>query len=256
MPSTKQSQKQPDLSIVIPALNEEKRIGTTLDKLAQFLKTEPLFERISYEIVLVAADANDRTHEIIEEKRKLFKRFVFLKPGVKIGKGRDVQYGMLRAQGRAILFMDADLATPLHHIPRFYEVFEQGAEVIIGTRNLRNHHHSLLRLAVANAGNLLYRVAGGVWVEDSQCGFKLFSHDAADISFSKMTIQQWGFDMEVLAIAKINKLHIKTIRIDDWQDMPDSTFDGSIIRNSLHSLKDLGYIAFNRMKGSYREQRV
>jgi dolichyl-phosphate beta-glucosyltransferase len=254
MPSTKHSQKRLDLSIVIPALNEEKRIGKTLDELAQYLKTEPTFKAKEVEVVVVSADSHDRTHEIVSQKSKLFKNFAFLKPGPKVGKGRDVQYGMLRAKGKAILFMDADLATPLHHLKKFYKAYEKGAHVVVGTRNLRKHHSSLLRRSIANAGNLLFRVADGVWIEDSQCGFKLFTTDAAQLCFSKMTIQKWGFDMEILAIAKANKLTVVSYRVNDWKDMPDSTFDGNVVKNSVHALKDLAHIARHRFAGHYRKQ--
>ncbi|HUS25921.1 MAG TPA: glycosyltransferase [Nevskiaceae bacterium] len=248
------SAKRPDLSIVIPALNEEKRIGATLDKLAAFLKQDEFFKNKFVEIVIVSADSHDNTHQIIKSKLGLFKHAQFLKPGVPAGKGRDVQFGMLRARGEAIVFMDADLATPLRHLKQFYIARQKGADIVIGTRNIRKHHKSLVRSSIANAGNALFRIAGGVWIEDSQCGFKLFSHKAAQLCFSKLTIYKWGFDMEVLAIAKANRLRMETYRINDWHDMPHSTFDQeNVITNSLHSLRDLAYIARNRLKRSYLE---
>jgi len=243
--------KQPDLSIVIPALAEEKRIGKTLDTLAHFLQTDAVISKLYVEVVVVAADSTDKTHEIAQQKAKLFKQFTLLRPGPKVGKGRDVQYGMLRANGKAVLFMDADLATPLRYMARFYADYQAGADIVMGTRNLRKHHKSVLRRTIANAGNLLFRVAGGMWVEDSQCGFKLFSAAAAKLCFGRMTIQKWGFDMEILAIAKANHLSVQSHRINDWRDMPHSTFDGSVLKNSLHSLKDLAHIAKRRLARAY-----
>jgi dolichyl-phosphate beta-glucosyltransferase len=249
----KHDPKQPDLSIVVPALNEEKRIGDSLEKLAEFLNDDATMRTLDVEVIVVAADPRDRTHEIVQQKKKLFRDFKLLKPGVPVGKGRDVQYGMLRAKGRTILFMDADLATPLHHISAAYKKIQKGADVVAGTRNLRKHHKSLVRRSIANAGNLLFRVAGGVWIEDSQCGFKMFTAGAAELCFTRLTIQKWGFDMEILAIAKANRLKLVSQRVNDWHDMPHSTFEDNMIRNTLHSLKDLSHIARRRVARSYRK---
>jgi dolichyl-phosphate beta-glucosyltransferase len=246
------STSRPDLSIVIPAYREAKRIGKTLDELATYIKTDKTFKDKQIEVLVVSADAPDKTHEIVEAKRKKFSNLSLLRPGPKVGKGRDVQFGMLRAKGRTVVFMDADLATPLRHLPKFYKASTQGADVIIGTRNLRKHHPNFLRRLVSNGGNLIFRFAGGVWVEDSQCGFKMFSHEAAQLCFSRLTIMGWGFDMEVLAIARTNELKIVSYRIEDWTSIPEGTFAESVIKNSLVSLKELAYILVKRLSGAYK----
>src|SRR5215470_14614330 len=128
--------KQPDLTIVIPAYREEKRIEATLDTLAEFLNQDGFFKQKAVEVLVVAADTPDKTHEIVTAKQGLFRHFKLLKPGPLVGKGRDVQYGMLRASGKIAIFMDADLATPLHHLKTFYEACAGGYDVVIGTRNL------------------------------------------------------------------------------------------------------------------------
>ncbi len=244
--------KQPDLSIVIPAYREAKRIGKTLDELAELLTRDKFFKRLRVEVIVVSADSPDKTHQIVESKQHLFKQFVFTKPGPKVGKGRDVQAGMLRATGQAIIFMDADLATPLRHLKEFYKIYQKGADVVVGTRNLRAHHSETLRRLLSMAGNILFRIAGGVWIEDSQCGFKMFSHHAARLCFTKLSIMGWGFDMEVLAIAHSNNLHIESRRIDDWISMPDSTFTDNPLKNALVSLGELILIASRRLRGSYK----
>lgn len=242
-----------ELSIVVPALNEEKRVGKSLDELAVFLKSDATLKKLAIEVVVVSADSRDKTHEIVASKAKKFPIFTFLKPGPRAGKGRDVAYGMLRAKGKYIVFMDADLATPLHYIPEFYQrAVKENIPVLVGTRNLQKHHSNIIRRTISNGGNLLFRIAGGVWIEDSQCGFKMFEHDAAQLCFSKMTIQGWGFDMEVLAIARANKLRIRSVRIDDWQHMPDGTFEEGMFKNIMASLGDLMHIAQNRLSGKYK----
>lgn len=240
-----------DLSIVIPAYHEAHRIGQSLDELAQFLKQEPSLKNVRVEVVVVAADAPDDTHQKVEAHTAQFAHLRLLRPGSRVGKGRDVRYGMLQASGKAIIFMDADLATPLKYLPVFYQQFQAGYDVVIATRNLRKHHPNVLRRLLSNCGNWIFRLASGIWVEDSQCGFKLFSKQAAELCFSKLTILGWGFDMEVLAIAKANHLRLATHRIDDWRSVPEGTFTGSIVRNSLVSLGELLYILWNRVRRTY-----
>lgn len=242
---------RPDLTIVIPAYREAKRIGKTLDELETFLSEDELMRGLGVEVIVVSADSPDDTHAIVESKRHRFADLTLLKPGPKLGKGRDVQYGMLRSNGAAVMFMDADLATPLRHLPQFYKAFTKGSEVIIATRNLRKHHDNAVRIMLSNIGNLLFRIAGGLWIEDSQCGFKMFSQRAAQVCFGKLTIMKWGFDMEVLAIAKANRFKIKMYRVNDWRAMPHSTFEEGFVRNMFESLAELAHILYRRLTGAY-----
>lgn len=244
--------KQPDLSIVIPAYREEKRIGKTLDELADFLATDKSLKDASIEVIVVSADSPDKTHVIVRDKSKLFSNFRFVRPGPKVGKGRDVCAGMLKSKGKAVIFMDADLATPLRHLPRFYNAHQRGAHVVVGTRNLREHHPEFLRRMLSHTGNILFKILCGVWLEDSQCGFKLFSQQATNVCFNKMTIQGWGFDMEVLTIARINRFPITAMRINDWKSVPGGTFIGNAFKNSTDSLMELLYIFWGRLQGRYR----
>jgi len=240
-----------DVSIVIPAYNEAHRIGATLDALAAYLQTHFTNERV--EVIVVAADSADDTSAVAMAKAGQFEHFRLLQPGPKAGKGRDVQHGMLRARGKAVIFMDADLATPLSYLESFYEHHKNGHKVVIATRNLHKHHPNFFRRLVSNGGNLLFRIASGVWIEDSQCGFKMFTQQAARTCFSKLTILGWGFDMEVLAIARAAGLGIKTHRVDDWRSVPDGTFNEGMVKNSFASLRDLAYIFWNRLRGAYSE---
>jgi dolichyl-phosphate beta-glucosyltransferase len=244
--------KQPDLTIVIPAYREEKRIGVTLAEVAAFLKRDGFFKLKKVEVIVVAADSPDGTNMVVESKRKLFESLQLLKPGLTEGKGRNVQIGVLHANGRVILFMDADLATPLHYLETFYKTCVDGCDVVIGTRNLFVYRTGVIRRFASFVGNVLFRITGGVWVEDSQCGFKMFSKPAAQLCFSKLTILDWGFDMEILAIAKVNQLKIKSFRINDWRDVPNGTFTDGILTIAIRSLQDLGHIMLGRITCRYR----
>lgn len=252
----KQSPSQPDISIVIPALREEHRIGKTLDELSQFLVKNQQMSQLEVEVLVVAADGGDATADIVLSKRKKFKSLQLLQPGPRVGKGRDVKFGMLRATGKYVMFMDADLATPLRHVPKFYKACTKGNDVVIAARNLLKHHPSSLRRMISQAGNLLFRVAGGVWIEDSQCGFKMFNKQAAEVCFSRLRLMHWGFDMEVLAIARANKLKIKSYRVNDWVSVEEGTFVDNALKNSLRSLGDLGLILLRRIGGAYKRPAV
>lgn len=243
---------RPDLSIIIPALNEEKRIGKTLDDLNKFLKTDKILKGLNCEVLVVSADGTDKTHAIAKEHGIKFKNFSLLLPGKRVGKGRDVRYGMLHATGKYLIFMDADAATPLRHIPKFYQEAISGYDVVVATRNLKKHHTYLPRRALSILGNLAYKILGGVWIEDSQCGFKLFNRSAAKTCFKRQTIMRWGFDMELLTIAKIHKLNVKHVRINDWKAIPGGTFDSSrTINNAIETLHELLIIARNRLLRRY-----
>lgn len=241
-----------DLSVVVPAYAEGSRLGATLEALAKYLRTTPVISRLATEIIVVAADAPDNTKTVARQSADLFSNFRLVEPGPKIGKGRDVQAGMLAATGDAILFMDADMATPLNHILDFWERYRQGSQLVYATRNIYKHHPLLLRRLVSVCGNKLFKLLSGINTEDTQCGFKLFSNDAAQICFERLTVMGWGFDMEVLTIAAVNHLKIQAVRIDDWRDVAGGNFEQSVIMSSTRSLVDLVKIFFNRLFGRYK----
>jgi len=241
-----------DLSIVIPAFNEEKRIGSTLEAVAEHIIKDGILNKLAIEIIVVSADSEDKTKDVVLSKKHLFEHFIFVAPGPKVGKGRDVKEGMLAASGKAIMFMDADRATPLRHINEFYSLFLQGKEIIIGTRKLVSHHPNIFRRFVSVMGNLLFRIVGGIWVTDSQCGFKLFSNRASQLCFGNLSIMGWGFDMEILSIAHANKIPITALPLNDWHDVPGGTFEIKLLRNIISSLSDLWRIFVNRLFNNYK----
>ncbi len=239
-----------NLTIVIGALHEEKRIGDTLDRLAKFLKKEGLLEET--ELVIVAADGGDRTKEIVEQKSRMFEHFQLIEPGAPVGKGRDIRAGMLAARGEVRIFMDADLATPLRHVRTMLTMFtNEKPDIVIGTRQIAKMHKSQLRRFVSILGNLCFLVVGGFYSPDTQCGFKGFTAEAAKICFGRLTRMKWSFDMEVLTIAHSNKLEVQQIAITDWKDVEGGTFSPNL-KSSIHFLSDLVAIFARRLTGHYR----
>lgn len=228
-----------DLSIVIPALREEKIIGDTLKKVAAYLKTQKFGD---VEVVVVAAEAGDKTKEVAQSHADLFKHFRVINSGPRVGKGHDVQTGMLAAKGEKRIFMDADLATPLHHIATMVKALDS-SEVVIGARNLDAIHKGFIRSFLSQAGNILIRGVLLPGVTDSQCGFKGFSAEAARTVFTPLKTKGWGFDMEILARARRAKLAIRQIIIGDWHEAREQALGGdSKIGVAVQTLQELGRI--------------
>lgn len=241
--------EQPNLSIIIPAFNEAKRIGQSLDQLSKFLDSK---NYALVEVVAVVAKGKDQTLEIAKSKAGQFKHFNAIDAGVHVGKGRDVKSAMLKAHGKYRLFMDADLATPLHHIDTVISYIEQGKDVIIGVRDLKSSH-SGLRKFISSFGNILIRLLLRIEIKDTQCGFKAFRDHVAEDLFGNQTITGWGFDMEILALAIKRGYSIQTIPITDWRDVAGGTFKNVAVSGAISTFKDLIKIKWNLMTGRYRK---
>ncbi len=241
---------RPKLSLIIPAYQEARRIEASLDQLASYLKRHHYSD---YEVLVVVADSPDGTAELADAKSKLFESFRVVHAGPKVGKGRDVRTGMFEAQGDYRLFMDADLATPLHHLESVRKLTAQGKPVVIAVRNLKSSHTGMRKL-VSSLGNLLVQILLLPGLKDSQCGFKAFSAEAANELFSRQTILGWGFDMEILAIARNRKYEISQIVVADWSDKPNGTFEGEVGAAALETLGELFAITWRRLTGRYRHK--
>jgi dolichyl-phosphate beta-glucosyltransferase len=243
------SENKIEYSIVIGALREEKRIGKTLEELYFFLKERNILEIT--EVVVVIAASGDNTYDIVKSYRSSFVHMTIIQPGDPVGKGRDIKLGMLKAYGKMRIFMDADLATPLHHLDTVFENWEKEKfDVLIGVRNLVTIHKDIFRRSISRIGNLVFFLVGGFYIQDTQCGFKAFSKEAAEKCFSKLTRMSWSFDMELLIIAKLNGYKIEQIDIVDWKDVPGGTFSGSL-GHSIQFFRDQIRIFINRILGVY-----
>lgn len=195
------------LSLVIPAFNEENRIGKTLDETLRFLGAQP-FES---EIVVVNDGSRDRTAEVVRKyepraARAKSRLRLIENPGNR-GKGYSVRNGMLNAHGEIALFMDADLATPLTEVAKVIEPIGDGRyDVVFGSRaldrSLIGTHQSSLRETIGKAGNLIQFLLTGLRFKDTQCGFKAFRREAVQAIFPLQQIEGFGFDPEILFIAR------------------------------------------------------
>lgn len=244
-----------DLSIILPAYMEAPGIAQTLDRLAAFLRTHEYGE---VEVLVVVADSPDGTAGIAEGKSSLFPRFRVIHAGPRAGKGRDVRLGMFEAEGRYRLFMDADLATPLQHLEEVKQLIDGGAKVGIAVRDLIKIHSGFMRKCITKLGNILAQVILLPGFKDTQCGFKFFEAKAAEDIFGRMTILGWGFDLEILVLARKLGYQVEVIETPDWKD-PKAASVGlvgdSAAKAALQVFKDLFRVRWNLMRRLYRDPR-
>lgn len=159
-----------NLTIIFPAYREANRIGNSLEKLSRNIAR---FKAGEVEVLIVVADSPDGTVEIVRSKASLFKIFRVIEAGPRAGKGRDVRLAMKEANGDYKLFMDADMATPLHHLNTVLRMMEEEVDVVIGVRDLHSSHTGLRRI-ISIMGNMLVQFILGMSIKDTQCGFKAF----------------------------------------------------------------------------------
>jgi dolichyl-phosphate beta-glucosyltransferase len=241
-----------DLSIIVPAYREAEKIGDSLEQLAAFLATR---DYGSVEVVIVTADAADGTAEIAQSKAGLFQNFHQVRPGPRVGKGRDVRLGMLEALGSRRVFMDADLSTPLKHLDDVKRLMDDGNQVVIAVRDLFQIHKGLLRRVISKGGNLFIELLILPGVKDTQCGFKAFSAEAAGAIFSRQTMLGWSFDAEILLIARKLGYKIAAFNAPDWHDTkpPGAGLTGdSPLKSALRTLLDVVVIRWKAWTGVYK----
>ena len=243
--------KTPKLSVVIPAYNEGKRISATLEDIDRYLEKQ----KYGYEIIVVDNGSNDNTCDIVKKyQRSTVENLIALCLSKSVGaKGSAVLLGILEeARGDYIMFMDADNATPVSEIEKFWPYLEKGKfDVVIGSRYVGSSNvtrkQPLYRIVLSRVSNLLIQMLAVPGIADTQLGFKAFSRTAAKDIFSQVTIPGWGFDMEVLTIARRHGYKIKEVGVL-WREQGGSHVP---LKAYLESLKDLLKIKFRALTGRY-----
>lgn len=240
----------PELSVIIPAYNEAKRLPKTLQDAATFLQT---YNKI-VEVIVVDDGSSDDTSVVALQYADKFENLRVLHDKNNHGKGYAVKKGMLEATGEWRLFMDADNATPLKEIELLWP-YTGKYHVIIGSRHLKTSHVVIdqpwYRKMISRLGNRLIQFLVVKGIVDTQAGFKLFSKEATERIFSQQRILRWGFDMEILAIAqKIYGYRIKEVPIS-WYNSAESRLRP--IRDSWRTLKELLRIKWNLIRGVYKK---
>ena len=211
----------PELSLVIPAYNEEKRLPVSLARIADWLGSRT--PAISAEVLVVDDGSSDRTAAVAEKTAGgLGLAFRVIRLPENRGKGAAVRAGALEAKGAHVLVTDADLSTPIEEVDK---LLAAGAPVAIGSRGvdatLVKQRQSLFRVASGRLFNLLVRVLAVSGIRDTQCGFKLFRADAAREVFSRAVVDRFAFDVEALLLARRLGFAIKEVPVL-WFNSPDT----------------------------------
>lgn len=245
----------PEVSVVIPTYNEEVR----KDKMEAHLKSiGEYFDKVgkSYEILIALDGPTDKTPELAKEYQQKFPNIRILDRKKNKGKGYTVREGLLEAKGKIRLFTDMDGATPIEMLDRFFPKFEEGADIVIGSRdmeetNIKKHQPKWKEL-LGDFGNILIQVTLGLWgMKDTQCGFKAFTDKATEDIIPRTTVDRWGIDFEILIIGR--KLGYKIVEVPVvWIDSGDSLVG---ISGYFSTLKDLFNARWNLMTGKYQLKR-
>jgi len=228
----------PALSIVVPAYNEARRIGSTLARVTAYLAARPA----PYEVIVVDDGSRDDTREIVSAFAATAPHVRLLAMPRNAGKGAAVRAGVLASRGQQVLFSDADLSTPIEELERLEAAVDRGADIAIGSRAVRGdveRRQPVLRRIQGRMFHLVTRTLGFRAVSairDTQCGFKLFRGAVARSLFGELTLAGFAFDVELLELA------LPRFRIDEvavaWHHM-----DGSTVRPGIDAMKMLRDLA-------------
>ena len=240
----------PQISIVIPAYNEASRITVTLDVLRQYLGENDQCA----EVIVVDDGSLDATAAIVERFSTKWNRVRLIQNPGNCGKGFSVRNGALQATGDIVLFTDADLSAPISEMPKLVDPILKGeCDVSFGSRALNRSligvHQSKLREFSGRIFNIFVQVLTGLNFKDTQCGFKAFRREAMIPVFQQQRITDFGFDPEVLYIAKKRGLRLKEIPVQ-WNHVEGTTV--RFLNDSLKMFFDLVLIRWNDWMGKYR----
>ena len=241
----------PELSIIIPAYNEENRLPETLRQVAAYLHQS----RLDSEVIVVDDGSGDHTAAVAESFRGAIPSLRVVPNGVNRGKGFSVRHGMLEARGRIVLFTDADLSAPIEEADKLLAALGTH-DVAIGSRALDRSlitvHQSRFRELAGVLFNKLVRLCLRLPFVDTQCGFKAFRREPCRILFEQQRIERYGFDPELLYLARRHGLRSVEIPVR-WAHSPATKV--SMFRDSLQMFLDILIIRWNALRGRYPRPR-
>jgi glycosyltransferase involved in cell wall biosynthesis len=239
-----------EYSIIIPAYNEGARLGTTLDRVLAYLRAQGW----DAEVIVVNDGSRDSTADLVRGYARKHPCLRLLENPGNHGKGYSVRNGMLNASGDILLFSDADLSSPIEEAPKLFAALQAGAEVAIGSRwlqpELQTQRQSPLRQFYGRLFNVALRILLGLNFKDTQCGFKAFTREAAKKIFPLQKIERWGFDPELLYLARKSGLKVAEIPVA-WAHVEGTRI--SPLRDGLRMFVEVLKIRWNALTGKYSE---
>jgi dolichyl-phosphate beta-glucosyltransferase len=225
-----------DLSVVVPAYNEERRLPPTLIDMIDYLDSLGA----SYEIIVVDDGSNDLTPDVVRKFERVRGQVRLIQLARNSGKGHAVRVGVLNSRGSRVLFADADGATPIKELSRLTAALNEGADVVIGSRamaskdtKVRTSFHRKFLGRIFNGCVNAFILPG---IADTQCGFKMFTRDAAQFLFRQQRSDGFSFDVELLFLARRVGLTIREVPIN-WSNIPGSKV--SLVWDSARMLRDV-----------------
>ena len=240
---------KPYLSVIIPAYNEEKRIAATIFDVGRYLSQQ----NYSYEIIVVSDGSTDGTVEIVESLKSQIENLKLIDNQQNHGKGYVVKQGMLEAKGDYRLFMDADNSTTIDHLEKFWPEINSGFDIVIGSIEIKGakiqETAAWYRRFLGKIAKYIIRIVAGLWqIHDTQRGFKLFIEKAVKEIFPKQTLMRWGFDFEILALAKKLGFKIKEVPVD-WKNPGESKVK---LSSYIRTFGELMKIKWNFITNKYK----
>jgi glycosyltransferase involved in cell wall biosynthesis len=238
----------PDLSIVIPSYNEELRLPATLERIATYIDAS----KRSTEVLVVDDGSKDATAAVAESFRGKIPSLRVVSNGVNRGKGFSVKHGTQEARGGIVLFTDADLSAPIEEADKLLSAVENNFDVAIGSRamdrSLISVHESLFREFAGIIFNKIVRIILRLPFVDTQCGFKAFRRERCRIIFEQQRIERFGFDPELLYLARHHGLRSVEIPVR-WAHSPATKVN--MLRDSIQMFVDVFTIRWNAIVGRY-----
>jgi dolichyl-phosphate beta-glucosyltransferase len=241
----------PELSIIIPAFNEGARLGRGLQRIREYFEGRPK-GLAAIEILVVDDGSTDDTAKIAKDWAPKLPSFRLISNGENRGKGYSVRHGMLEASGTIAIFTDADLSSPIEESEKLLNAIAAGNDIAIGSRALDRSlifgHQSRFREIAGMIFNTWVRIFTGLPFQDTQCGFKAFLRERCLVIFEQQRIERFGFDPELLFLARRRGLRTAEIPVR-WAH--DSGTKVHMLRDSLRMFADLIYIRWNSLAGRY-----
>lgn len=241
------SSRDPELSLIVPAYNEQSRLPTTLERIAAYAQQG----HREVEVLVIDDGSTDHTAAVAESFRGQIPGLRVISNGVNRGKGFSVRHGVEEARGRIVLFTDADLSAPIEEADKLIDALER-FDVAIGSRavnrSLITVHQSPLREFAGILFNKIVRVILRLPFVDTQCGFKAFTRERCRIIFAQQTIERFGFDPELLYLARHHGLRAVEIPVR-WGHSPATKV--SMLRDSVQMFLDVFKIRWNALLGRY-----
>jgi len=237
----------PELSIIIPSYNEELRLPATLSRIAAYTRSS----NRAIEVIVVDDGSRDNTVAAAEKFRNEIPSLRVVSNGENRGKGYSVRHGMQEARGDIVLFTDADLSAPIEEVEKLLPAMKTN-DVAIGSRAMDRSqitvHESHFREFAGIIFNKIVRLILRLPFVDTQCGFKAFNRIPCKIIFEQQTIERFGFDPELLYLARHHRLHSVEISVR-WGHSPATKV--SMLRDSIQMFIDVFVIRWNSLTGKY-----